>query len=343
MSANARAETGVTRGGRIRRRRFRRGDGDGPRGDRRGVRLEARALIRVAMDERAAAARREAAQKRGGSKRERASFFATKGEFVGAATVAHLRGGDGEDDARGFFQTRRDRRARAQDGEDAAGRRWGRQSWGLKKPPRGPERGHTRGHTRGDTDGRRGRSRGWMSGSDGTRGTRGDRRRDAHVGEGVRGRARTGAVPMDAWTTKMPTRGVDFAAGVPRASSSSPRCGSSSAPRGSEPSDADVQRYQHVLHQQMTHRARDPPPPGGGAEPGNPAAGIAQAQARRGESRLPAATAQGSRRPTSGEMVGDPRVTSPAEWKHDYREPQRQDMGRIHLQQQMHLQQEQRK
>ena len=38
-------------------------------------------------------------------------------------------------------------------------------------------------------------------------------------------------------------------------------------PKGLEPSDADVQRYQHVLHQQMTHRARDPTPtppgPGG--------------------------------------------------------------------------------
>ena len=279
------------------------------------------ASIRVAMDERAAAGRGD-----------RASLFATRrGEFLGAATVARCVAATGETTLEGL-------RAFAATG--ALEPRTARTRRGGVGVAAGVPNGVTRGATRMDGAG--------VAGSDVEVGW--DARLGAMVdatpawvraSEGGRG---PDAVPMDAWVDKDADPGESTSPpGFRLSQQQLAALRQQFRAKGLEPSDADVQRYQHVLHQQMTHRARDPPPPGGVQSRGTLPPGSHKLKLGAGGVSAPAATAQGSRRPTSGEMVGDPRVTSPAEWKHDYREPQRQDMGRIHLQQQMHLQQEQRK
>jgi len=300
------------------------------------------ASIRVAMDARAAAERREAARREaaaGGG--NRASFFATKGEFVGAATVARCVAATGKTTLEGL-------RAFAATGalepRTARTRRGGVGVAKVGVANVGVAAGVTHGVTHGATqlDGAA------VAGLD--VGVGWDARLGAIVdatptwvraSEGGRG---PGAVPMDAWVDKNANPGDSTSPpGFRLSQQQLAALRQQFRAKGLEPSDADVQRYQHVLHQQMTHRARDPPPPGGVQSRGTLPPGSHKLKLGAGGVSAPAATAQGSRRPTSGEMVGDPRVTSPAEWKHDYREPQRQDMGRIHLQQQMHLQQEQRK
>ena len=120
--------------------------------------------------------------------------------------------------------------------------------------------------------------------------------------------------------------------------------------KGLEPSGADVQRYQHVLHQQMTHRAQPVQ-----AQPvqAQPVAGTQSRGMPPGTHRLnvgsaaPAPAAQGLKRSASGGAVGLPRAKSPAERSQDYlRELQRQQqMGRMmppqeYLQQQQQRQQQ---
>ena len=121
--------------------------------------------------------------------------------------------------------------------------------------------------------------------------------------------------------------------------------------KGLEPSGADVQRYQHVLHQQMTHRAQPVQ-----AQPSQqqPVTGTQSRGMPPGTHRLnvgsaaPAPAAQGLKRSASGGAVGLPRAKSPAERSQDYlRELQRQQqMGRMmppqeYLQQQQQQRQQQ--
>ena len=121
--------------------------------------------------------------------------------------------------------------------------------------------------------------------------------------------------------------------------------------KGLEPSGADVQRYQHVLHQQMTHRAQ--PVQAQPVQQQQPVTGTQSRGMPPGTHRLnvgsaaPAPAAQGLKRSASGGAVGLSRAKSPAERSQDYlRELQRQhQMGRMmppqeYLQQQQQRQQQ---
>ena len=235
------------------------------------------ASIRVAMDERAAAERRKA--KTGGEREtNRASFFATEGEFLGAATVARCVAATGEttlEALRAFAATgalEPSRRARTRRGRVAVA------DLGV-----GPPGGDTAGPV-GTQPNRVGAGATQLDAPNGGPaaldvGVGWDARLGAIVdatptwvraSEGGRG---PGAAPTDA-------RGDEHAT-KPGESTSAPGFGSGFRlsqqqlaalrqqfrAKGLEPSDADVQRYQHVLHQQMTRRARDPTPtppgPGG--------------------------------------------------------------------------------
>ena len=71
------------------------------------------------------------------------------------------------------------------------------------------------------------------------------------------------AVPMDAWVDKDADPGeLTSPPGFRLSQQQLAALRQQFRAKGLEPSDADVQRYQHVLHRQMTHRARDPTPPG---------------------------------------------------------------------------------
>jgi hypothetical protein len=122
--------------------------------------------------------------------------------------------------------------------------------------------------------------------------------------------------------------------------------------KGLEPSGADVQRYQHVLHQQMTHRgqpAQQQQPVQAQPVPGTQSRGMPPGTHRLNVgSAAPATAAQGLKRSASGGAVGLPRAKSPAERSQDYlRELQRQQqMGRMmppqeYLQQQQQQRQQQ--
>ena len=198
------------------------------------------ASIRVAMDERAAAGRGD-----------RASLFATRrGEFLGAATVARCVAATGETTLEGL-------RAFAATG--ALEPRTARTRRGGVGVAAGVPNGVTRGATRMDGAG--------VAGSDVEVGW--DARLGAMVdatpawvraSEGGRG---PDAVPMDAWVDKDADPGESTSPpGFRLSQQQLAALRQQFRAKGLEPSDADVQRYQHVLHRQMTHRARDPTPPG---------------------------------------------------------------------------------